>query len=94
MIDGETLVAEKDITIHEQHTINVRISRHVEEQFWRVEVTAPERSSTSTTVSDGESFLMHLIEEALHGSSGAWDHLARWGHGAQRKPALGMRPAV
>jgi hypothetical protein len=94
MIDGEDLVAERDVTIEEQQTLNVRISRHTEEKFWRVEVTSPARPGcTSATVADGESFLMNLIDDALRGSSGAWEHLALWGHGGQSRLAPGLRPA-
>lgn len=81
MMEGETLVAERDVVVAGRHTLNVRISQHDVEAFWRVQVTSRTGArSTSATTATGSSFLMNLIEEAVRGEPAAWSHLAQWGH--------------
>jgi hypothetical protein len=96
MMDGEQVVAEQDVSIHQQQTLSVRISQHTAEEFWRVHVSNPAtaRGSMSTTVPTGDSFLMKLIEEAVTGKQSAWQHLAEWGHSNLTRPATGFRGAI
>jgi hypothetical protein len=96
MLDGERLVAERHVPIHERQTLSVRISQHDAEEFWRVQVTNPTtaRVSKSTTVGCGDnSFLMGLIEDAVNGQQSAWGHLAQWGQTNLTRPATGFRAA-
>lgn len=96
MLDGERLIAEQHVFIHEHQTLSVRISQHDVEEFWRVQVTNPAtaRGSLSTTVGTGDTnFLMKLIEEAVSGKQTAWHHLAQWGQTNLTRPATGFRAA-
>jgi hypothetical protein len=92
-LEGEHLVAEQHVALAEHRTWRVRISQHVAEQYWRVQVGAPStsRGTLSTTVSHGDNFLMNLIEEAISGQPSAWHHLAQWGRTALTRPATGFR---
>jgi hypothetical protein len=96
MLDGEQLVAERDVALHERQQLSVRIWQHSEEDFWRVQVCNPAtaRGTLSTTVGAGDSFLMKLIEEAVDGNPSAWHHLAQWGHTNLTRPAPGFRAAA
>lgn len=93
--DGERLVAEQDVVIRERHIMNVRISEHEAESFWRLDVCDPEapRMSMTTTVSEADSFLMHLMHDAAGGEPAAWRRLAEWGHERLIRPAPGFRAA-
>ena len=92
MLDGERIVAERDVAIHDRHTLSVCISQHPVEDFWRVQVSNPAtaRRTMSTTVSAGPSFLMELIEEAVSGQPAAWHHLAQWGQTNLTRPGSGF----
>jgi hypothetical protein len=87
------LVAEHDVLLHDDYLLNVRISEHAAEQFWRVNVTVPAEAGTeaSATVAAGESFLMHLIDRAVGGEEAAWRHLAAWGHDNLCRSVRGVR---
>jgi hypothetical protein len=93
MLDGEQVVAEQSVSIRDQQTLSVRISRHAIEEFWRVQVSNPGtvRGSLSTTVGDRSNFLTTLIEEAVGGEQGAWHQLAQWGQANLTRPATGFR---
>jgi hypothetical protein len=93
MLDGERLVAEQRVPIHDGQTLSVRISQHLAEEFWRVQVgdSATARGFLTTTVGAGDSFLMKLIDEAVGGKQSAWRHLAQWGHSRLIRPTLGWR---
>ena len=93
MLDGEQLVAEQRVPIHERQTLSVRISQHPVEEFWRGQVGDPAtaRGFLNTTVGTGDSFLMKLIEEAVGGKQTAWHQLAQWGHSTLTRPGLGWR---
>ncbi len=95
MHDGERLVAEQDVVVRDHHRMNVKISQHDEESFWRLDVTNPatRRTSMTTTVSEVDSFLMHLIHDAVSGEPSAWRRLAEWGHDNLSRPAPGFRLA-
>ena len=95
MHDGERLVAEQDVVVRGHHTMNVRISQHDTESFWRLDVTNPaaRRASMTTTVSEVDSFLMHLINDAVGGEPSAWRSLAEWGQDNLSRPAPGFRLA-
>ena len=97
MLDGEQLVAEQHVSLDTRQTLNVRISQHTAEDFWRVQVSDsnPDRArrTISTTVGGGDNFMMNLIEEAVSGRQAAWGHLAQWGHTCLTRPALGFRSA-
>ncbi|HVA75399.1 MAG TPA: hypothetical protein VNF71_12645 [Acidimicrobiales bacterium] len=95
MHDGERLIAEQDVVIRDHHVLNVRISEHMSESFWRLDVSNPAalRASMTTTVSETDSFLMHLINDAVSGQSAAWRQLAEWGHENLSRPAPGFRLA-
>jgi hypothetical protein len=96
MFDGEQVVAEQHVLLHERQTLRVCISQHTSEEFWRVHVSNPDngRGDLSTTVGSGDSFLMKLIEEAVGGNQSAWHHLAQWGHTNLTRPATGFRAAA
>jgi hypothetical protein len=93
MLDGEQVVAEQSVSLHDRQTLSVRISRHAVEEFWRVQVSNPGtvRGSLSTTVGDRSSFLTTLIEEAIGGQQAAWHQLAQWGQANLTRPATGFR---
>lgn len=93
LVDGEELVAEQDVVLRNDYLLNVRISEHPREEFWRVKVTVPAEQGTaaSATVGAGESFLMHLIDRALGGEQTAWRHLAAWGHNNLCRSVPGVR---
>lgn len=95
MHDGERLVAEQDVIVRDHHVMNVRIFEHPAESFWRLDVSNPAalRASMTTTVSEADSFLMHLIHEAVSGQPTAWRQLAEWGHENLNRPAPGFRLA-
>jgi hypothetical protein len=96
MLDGEQLIAERDVALHDQQVVNVRISQHADEEFWRVAFLASNsaRRPVNITVGAGESFMMSLIQEAIGGQESAWKHLAQWGHSTPLKPATVFRTAV
>ena len=91
--DEERLVAEQVVSLHEQHSMTVRITQHPAEEFWRVDVTNPAQGpgSMSTTVAAGDSFMMNLIQDAVGGQQVAWQHLAQWGHTNLTRTAGGSR---
>jgi hypothetical protein len=93
MLDGEQVIAEQSVFLHERQTLSVQISRHATEEFWRVLVSNPGtvRGSLSTTVGDTGSFLTTLIEEAVDGKQTAWHQLAQWGQANLTRPATGFR---
>jgi hypothetical protein len=91
-MDEEQLIAEQDVALHDRQILSVRISQHPVEDFWRVRVGGS-RGSMTTTVTDTESFLVRLIEEAVEGKQAAWHQLAQWGHANLTRPATGFRPA-
>jgi hypothetical protein len=95
-MDGERLIAERNVAIRDDQTLSVRISQDADEDFWRVQVcqAARPQATMSTTVSDQNSFLAHLIQEAVEGQQTAWHHLAQWGHSNLHRPATGFRAAV
>ena len=77
---GEKLVASRGVTVERQQ-LDVTISRHVDEQFWRVDVHHPVGPiSTRTAVDDDDNFLCHLISSAVAGEGAAWESLARVGN--------------
>ena len=96
MFDGEQLVAERHVSLHDRQTLRVCISQHTSEEFWRVQVSNPAtaRKGMSTTVGSGDSFLLKLIEEAVGGNQAAWHHLAQWGHTNLTRPSTGFRAAA
>jgi hypothetical protein len=93
--DGERLVAEQDVVVRDHHVMTVRISEHEIESFWRLDVCNPaaRRVSMTTTVSEADSFLMHLIKDAVVGEAAAWRRLAEWGQENLSRPAPGFRLA-
>jgi len=77
---SEKLVASRGVTVNSQ-CLDVSISQHVDEQFWRVDVRHPVGSSaTGTALDSDDNFLYYLIKSAVAGESSAWESLARWGH--------------
>ncbi|MGA3219057.1 MAG: hypothetical protein ABSE77_08275 [Acidimicrobiales bacterium] len=77
---GEKLVASRGVTVDRQH-LDVSISQHADEQFWRVEVRHPVGPTSTRTALDGDdNFLCHLIRSAVAGEGSAWESLARLGH--------------
>lgn len=95
MHDGERLVAEQDVVVRGHHVMSVRISENPDEGFWRLDVSNPDsrRASMTTTVSEADSFLMHLINDAITGHPAAWRSLAEWGKDILSRPAPGFRLA-
>ncbi|MGH9055081.1 MAG: hypothetical protein ACRDYY_04340 [Acidimicrobiales bacterium] len=95
MLEGEQLVAERVVEIHDNQTLNVRISQHAVEEFWRVDIQSLglTRGTTTTTVGFGDNFLVHLIHDAIRGEQPAWRHLAEWGHANLARSAPGLRCA-
>jgi hypothetical protein len=93
LLDGEIVVAENEVLLRDDYLLNVRISEHPGEQFWRVNVTVPSEQGTaaSATVGAGESFLTHLIDGAISGEETAWRHLAAWGHHNLCRSVPGVR---
>lgn len=93
MLDGEIVVAEREVLLRDDYLLNVRVSEHPVEQFWRVKVTplSEQGTNASATVAAGESFLMHLIEQAVAGEETAWRHLAAWGHDNLCRSIPGVR---
>jgi len=78
-VDGEQLVAEQIVDMDRAGSLTVRISQHASESFWRVDVSRDPHGHTTTTVGDGDSFMMNLIQGAVSGEPLAWRHLAHWG---------------
>ena len=77
---SEKLVASRGVTVDRQQ-LDVSISQHADEQFWRVEVRHPVgATSTRTAVDSDDNFLCHLIRSAVAGEGSAWESLARVGH--------------
>lgn len=76
-----------------RQALSVRISQDLEEQFWRVDVTGAAgcRGTMTTTVSESDSFLKHLIDGAIGGEDAAWGHLADWGQHSLARSAPGYR---
>ena len=88
-------MAQQDVVIRGRHVMNVRISEHADEGFWRLDVANPaaRRATMTTTVSEADSFLMHLISDAVGGQAAAWRGLAEWGQDNLSRPAPGFRLA-
>ena len=88
-------MAQQDVVVRDHHVMNVRISEHTAECFWRLDVSNPSahRATMTTTVSEADSFLMHLINDAIGGQPAAWRSLAEWGHDNLSRPAPGFRLA-
>jgi hypothetical protein len=83
---GEKLVASRGVTVNRQR-LDVSISQHADEQFWRVDVRHPVGSTTTGTALDGDdNFLCYLIKSAVAGEYTAWESLARWGHRRINRP--------
>ncbi len=84
-MSDEQLIAEQVVTLEAQRSVTVRISQHLAEDFWRVDICGGIGNGTgqvTTTVAPGDSFLMNLIDAAMSGEQVAWRHLAQWGmHG-------------
>lgn len=77
---SEKLVATRGVTVNRQQ-LDVSISQHSDEAFWRVDVRHPFGSSATGTALDGDdNFLCYLIKSAVAGEGSAWESLARWGH--------------
>ena len=95
MHDGERLVAERDVVVRGHHVMSVRISEHPAEGFWRLDLSNPaaHRATMTTTVSETDSFLMHLISDAVGGQPSAWRGLAECGQDHLSRPAPGFRLA-
>ncbi|MDE3203031.1 MAG: hypothetical protein KGQ66_02280 [Acidobacteriota bacterium] len=80
MAEQESLIAERVVDLPSEKPLNVKIWQHVAEGFWRVDVGRHGGPSWSTTtVGDGDSFMMNLISAALSDEALAWRHLAQWG---------------
>jgi len=83
---SEKLVARKGVTVNHQE-LEVSVSRHPGERFWRVAVRHPVGpSATGTAITSDDYFLHHLCQSALGGESSAWESLARWGHRRMNHP--------
>jgi hypothetical protein len=83
---GEKLVASRGVTVNRQE-LDVSISQHADEQFWRVDVRHPVGSHATGTALDGDdNFLCYLIKSAVAGEPHAWESLARWGHRRLNRP--------
>ena len=81
-MSAEQLIAEQVVALEAQRAVTVRISQHLAEDFWRVDVKGGNGSGgghVTATVAPGDSFLMNLIEGAMSGEQVAWRHLAQWG---------------
>ncbi|MGC8627756.1 MAG: hypothetical protein ACP5VR_09440 [Acidimicrobiales bacterium] len=77
---GEELVARRGVTVNDQE-LEVSISQHLDEHFWRVAVRHPcGVCTTGTAVNIDDNFLYHLCRSAVAGERSAWESLARWGH--------------
>ncbi|MGH9114785.1 MAG: hypothetical protein ACRDWW_03050 [Acidimicrobiales bacterium] len=96
MFEGEELVAERVVEIHDNQTLNVRISQHAADEFWRVDIQSlgATRGTTTTTVGFGDSFLVHLIHDAVREEQAAWRHLAECGHANLARSAPSLRCAL
>lgn len=82
---NEQFVASRGVTVNRQQ-LDVSISQHVEEQFWRVDVRHPVGSATTGTAVDGDDFFCHLIKSAVAGEGSAWESLAHWGSRRLNRP--------
>ena len=83
---GEKLVASRGARVDRQ-LLDVRISRHADEHFWRVDVSHPVgRAATGTALDGDENFLSRLASSAVAGEGSAWEDLARWGHRRLSRP--------
>lgn len=83
---NEELVASRGVKVGSQ-PLDVSISRHAAEQFWRMDVRHPVGASTTGSALEGDdSFLCHLVETAVAGEGTAWESLARWGHRRLTRP--------
>ncbi|HTW10844.1 MAG TPA: hypothetical protein VME46_25315 [Acidimicrobiales bacterium] len=76
---SEQLVASRGVMVNRQQ-LDVRISQHPDERFWRVDVRHPAGSATTGTTLDDDNFLCRLILSAVAGEGYAWESLAHWGH--------------
>jgi len=77
---GEKLVASRAVTV-DRRQLDVLISRHSDEEFWRVDVRHPVGPTSTRTALDGDdNYLCHLITSAVAGEGSAWESLARVGH--------------
>jgi hypothetical protein len=100
MVDGEQLVAERDVMVSDGSTpgdatasLRVQIWQNPAEEFWKVQVCIPSAQSqgVSTTVVDDDSPLRRLIQSAVEDETSAWEHLAMWGRTNLSRPARGFR---
>ena len=92
MPNDEQLIAQQTVATSSAGALQVRIFEHAAEEFWRIEFedagpTRTGRACMSTTVSGGDSFMMHLIHGATSGEPVAWGHLAHWGQENLGQPA-------
>jgi hypothetical protein len=94
MVDSETIIAERRIAVGSD-PLDVRISTHTTEGFWRVHVASPSstREVSTTTVDGDDSYLWALIRDAVAGHDPSWQHLAHWGHGAMTGRGSGLQRA-
>ncbi len=94
MVDDETVIAERRIDLGAD-PLQVRISNHASEGFWRVQVHDPAsaREVSTTTVDREDSFLWPLIRDAVAGDAPSWQHLAHWGHTAISGRGASLRSA-
>lgn len=94
MIDNETVVAERRVQLTVDR-LDVRISTHAAEGFWRVHVadSRATRQVSTTTVGGDDTFLWPLIRAAVNGDEPAWQHLAHWGHHVMHGRSTGLRTA-
>ncbi len=94
MVDSETVIAERRVDVGTD-PLDVRISTHASEGFWRVHVASATstREVSTTTVDGDDSFLWPLIRDAVAGHDPSWQHLAHWGRGAMTGRGAGLRSA-
>jgi hypothetical protein len=82
----EVLVASRGVTVNRQQ-LDVSISRHPAEEFWRVDVRHPVGSSaTGTALDSDDNFLSYLVKSAVAGEGSAWESLAQWGQRRINRP--------
>ena len=82
---SEQLVASRGVVVNRQE-LDVSISQHTAERFWRVDVRHPMGSATTGTTLDGDNFMCDLIRSAVAGEGQAWESLAHWGHRRINRP--------
>jgi len=85
---GEVRIASRQVTVNRQR-LDVVISQHPAELFWRVDVSHPMGSSATGTALDADdNFLCRLARSAVAGEAPAWESLAHWGHRRINRPGL------